>query len=572
MKSIVPVALSVALAALAGMTGASSAQQAPTHVTPGPEVERRQQRQIDDAKALNPAPDVLTPSVRAEAPPDLAHLPSDRPCFPVHRIVLVDNAFDWLAPLLQPAVGACVGQHALKAIQDVANNALIARGYVTSRVLIPPQSLDAGTLTLQVVPGRVSAVRAAAPAIGVLRAALPTSAGALLNQRDIDQGLENLRRLQSQADATFDIAPGARPGESDVVLRPGTGKRWHAVIGADNAGLDSTGKYAMFGSFTFDSPLHLYDQLQIAGTTDAHVGASGKGNQSASANYGVPFGHALLTLSASRSRYAQTAAGFDGPIAYTGAQSQWQAEVSGVVHRSAHARTDIHGALFHKTSRNEIDGVDIDVQHRDLVGYELGIAHRQYAGDAMLDGSLTWRASLPGVSHRPGTVLDAPDFDGKTRLLLASANAQLPFRLGGHALSYRFGWHAQVARTPLLPSDYFSIGTRHAVRGFDQQLTLAAESGWAVTNELDWHLPASAFGTHALYAGIDAGRVRGPAAQYLLGRTLAGAVVGMRGNVTPKNPLGATLNYDVSVGWPLSKPDGFVTGAPTLLFQASALF
>jgi hemolysin activation/secretion protein len=578
MKSIVSAVL---CAVLTSMAGSSSAQHAPLPFSPGPEVQRLQQQQIDAAKALNPVPDVLTPSARADVRPDLAHLPPEQPCFPIRRVELVDNAFDWLARLLQPVVaapgGACVGKRALKQIQDAANDALIARGYVTSRVLIPPQSLESGTLTLQIVPGRIGAVRAAAPTIGGLRAALPATAGALLNQRDLDQGLENLRRLQSQADATFDIAPGARPGESDIELRPGTGKRWHAVIGADNAGMDSTGRYALSGSLTLDSPLHLYDQLQIAGTTNANVRAPGTGNQSLSVNYSVPLGYALLTLNVSRSRYEQTAAGFEGPIAYTGAQSQVQAGLSGVVYRDAHARTEIYGNLFHKLGRNAIDGVDIDVQHRDLVGYELGIAHRQYAGDVVLDGSLAWRASLPGVSHRPGMAIDVPDFDGKTGIALASVNAQVPFALGGRAFSYRFGWNAQHARTPLTPSDYFTIGTRYAVRGFDQQLTLAAESGWAISHELDWHLPAladdaRAFGTHALYGGIDAGRVRGPAAQYLLGRTLVGAVVGMRGHAAPKNPLGAALNYDVSVGWPLSKPDGFDTGAPTLLFQVSALF
>ncbi|MEB2544550.1 ShlB/FhaC/HecB family hemolysin secretion/activation protein [Burkholderia cenocepacia] len=543
----------------------------PSETTSGPQIQRLQQQQLEATKELNPRPNVLTPTGERTSVPSVTNLPLDNPCFPIKEIALEDNTFGWLGRFLQPVVGQCVGKTALKQIQDAANNALIERGYVTSRVLVPTQSLQSGTLTLRVVPGRISEVRADQPTIGWLRAALPTSKGALLNQRDIDQGLENLRRLQSQSDATFDIAPGLNPGDSELVFHPGTGKRWHAVIGTDNAGLDSTGKYELSGSFTFDSPFHLYDQLQIAGTTNANFGASDKGNQSVSANYSVPIGYTMLTLSASRSRYKQTVAGFDAPIEYSGVQSQLQAGLSGVIYRNAHARTELHGNLFHKISRNSLDGVDLPVQHRDIIGYELGIAHRQYIRDVVLDGSFAWRASLPGLSSNSGTVVGSPDFDGKTQVELASVSAQVPFKIGSQAFSYQFGWNMQNARTPLTPSDYFTIGTRYAVRGFDQQLTLAAESGWVVSNELDWYVPTPV-GTQALYAGIDAGRVRGPAAQYLLGETLVGAVVGVRGNLAPKNVLGAALNYDVSLGFPLSKPQGFKTSSPTLLFQVSTLF
>ncbi|KVG31302.1 peptide ABC transporter permease [Burkholderia diffusa] len=548
------------------------AQGVPSHeTTPGPQIQRLQQQQVEAARALNPRPNVLAPTGDKPSAPGITSLPVDTPCFPVKEIALEANAFGWLARMLQPIVGQCVGKTALKHIQDTANNALIERGYVTSRVLVPAQSLQSGTLMLRVVPGRISDIRTDKPTIGWMRAALPISRGALLNQRDIDQGLENLRRLQSQSDATFDIAPGAHPGESALVLHPGTGKRWHAVVGADNAGMDSTGKYQLSGSFTFDSPLHLYDQLQIAGTTNANIGTSDKGSQSVSANYSVPIGHALLTLGASRSRYKQTVAGFSDPIEYSGVQSQLQAGLSGVIYRNAHARTEIRGNLFHKISRNAIDGVDVPVQHRDIIGYELGLSHRQYVGSAVIDGSFAWRASLPGLSGNSGTVVGAPGFDGKTEVELASLNAQIPFTIGDRTFSYRFGWNMQNARTPLTPSDYFTIGTRYAVRGFDQQLTLAAESGWVVFNEIGWYMPTP-IGTQAVYGGIDAGRVRGAAAQYLLGETLVGAVVGVRGNLAPKNVLGAALNYDVSLGMPLSKPNGFKTSSPTFLFQVSTLF
>jgi hemolysin activation/secretion protein len=567
-QACAPIALACASACA---SAAASAQVAsPPEGPPGAQIQRLQQRQVEAAKALNPQPSVLSPAGEPAPLKSVTSLPVETPCFPIREVVLEDNEFQWLARFLQPIAGQCVGKTALKQIQDAANSALIERGYVTSRLLAPAQSLQSGRLTLRLLAGLVGHVRAEKPSIGAVRMALPTSAGALLNQRDIDQGLENIRRLQSQADAMFELAPGANPWESELVLRPGAGKRWHAAVGVDNAGLNATGKTSLFGSFTYDSPLHLYDELQLAGTTNANFGAPGEGNRSALANYSVPIGYALLTASASRSKYKQSVPGFEGPVLYSGVQSRLQAGLSAVVFRNAQARTEVRGDLYREINSNTYDGVDLPAQTRDVLGYALGVSHRQYIGDVMFSGGLAWRASLPGWSRNVGMVLGEPDFDGKTEVALASAGVQVPFKVGDQPFTYRLDWNTQNARTPLTPASYFAIGTRYSVRGFNQQTTLAAESGWVISNELDWYAP-TVIGTQAIYGGIDAGRIRGPAAEFLTGQTLVGAVLGMRGQVMSKSVLAASLNYDISVGWPLSKPEG-ISGSPTFLFQISSLF
>lgn len=536
----------------------------------GAEVQRLQQRRLEATKDLNPRPLVLSPPDERLPTIDIARLPIDDPCFPIKEVVLEDNAFDWLARVLQTVVGQCVGQSALKSIQKASNNALIGRGYITSRVLVPMQSLRTGRLTLRVVPGRISDARTDKPSIGWLRAALPASPGALLNQRDIDQGLENLRRLPSQASATFDIAPGTTVGDSELVLHPGAGKRWHAMFGADNGGLHSTGKTTLSGSLTYDSPLHLYDQLQVAGATNANFGAPGEGNQSVLANYSVPLGYTMFALSASRSRYKQSVPAFEGPVLYSGVQSQLQADVTAVVFRDANVRTETRVALFRQINRNTYDGVDLPAQTRDVIGYELSAFHRQYMGGIEANGGIAWRSSLPGWSKVRGMVLDEPSFNGKTEIVHANVGALFPFDMGGRRFSYRIDWAQQIARTPVMPADYFTIGTRYSVRGFNQQATLAAENGWRISNELNWYLP-TAIGTQAIYGGVDAGRVRGRAADFLTGQTLIGAVWGMRGQVVANGARSATMNYDISLGWPLSRPQG-IGSSPTFLFQVSSLF
>jgi hemolysin activation/secretion protein len=562
------------LAAAACMPFASAAafaQNEPFNPPPGAEVQRFQQQRIDASNTSGVLGDALTKSgTRTPETVDLAHLPAEEPCFRIREVTLENNPFGWLSSMLQPVAGQCVGPDGLKAIQDVAVNALIEHGYVTTRVNIPEQSLSSGTLIIQILPGRIGDIRADSTAIGTLSTVVPTRHGELLDTRDIDQALENLRRLPSQADARFDIEPGAQPGESDIILHPGTDKRWHASLDFDNAGQDATGKNELSASFTFDSPLHLYDQLQLSGLVNANVGAPDKGIGYGALAYSVPLRYAMLSIDASRARYRQTSAGYYGPIEYSGVQTKAGVQVSGVVQRSTHARTELRARLFHATNENSYNGVPIDIQNRDIYGYELGLSHRHYFGDVQVDGAIGWRASLPGISADTGYVVGDSTFAGHSQVETASLSLLAPFRAGNQPFSYRFGWSMQNARTPLWAPDYFMIGTRYAVRGFDQQTTLAAESGWAVSNELDWYV-STPVGVQALYAGIDAGRVRGPSAPYLAGNTLVGSVVGMRGTLAPKNVLGMSVNYDVSLGQPLYKPAGFPNSSPTMLVQISAL-
>ncbi|MDO3510142.1 ShlB/FhaC/HecB family hemolysin secretion/activation protein [Ralstonia pseudosolanacearum] len=556
--------------AVAVWAGAASslaiAQVTPPQVTPGPEVQRLQEQQLDQARdRANARPDVFTAPAPA-GPITLSALPKETPCFPIQGIVLEDNVFNWLPYLLQPVNGQCVGKQGLEAIELQVNNALIEHGYVTSRVLIPQQNLAAGTLVLKVLPGRIGAIRNASDDnIGWARMALLAGPGDLLNQRDLDQALETVRRLPGQSEASFDIVPGAQVGESDIVLKPGTDKRWHATLSADNTGLKNTGKYQMSGSLVVDSPLHLYDQLAISASSNTDRGAATQGTRSYSINWSVPVGYATVFVGANRSRYRQTVAGFEDPIVYSGQSSEVNLGISGVLHRDATSRTGAQFKVFRKINRNYLDDTEIEVQRRDVVGYEASMSHRHYVGPVALDGGIAWRETLPDHSNVPGVVVGDTTYGGRSQIETANASLYWPFKVASQVFEFSSNWAIQHARTRVLPSDYFTIGNRYTVRGFDGQLTLAAEDGWYWRNELAWRVAGQ-----AIYGGIDVGKVHGPSAESLLGEQLVGAVIGVRGRV----PSGryAAVNYDLSFGWPLSKPAGLRTERPAVMAQVGVEF
>jgi len=542
------------------------AQSPPSADVRAIDIERRQAQEIEAQRArASQRPDVHAgPSPGGLVP---MQFPDEQPCFVIGQVY-----WDGPAPpgsldaAGRSALGQCVGAGGVRMLQQHLQGLLADAGLITSRVLVPEQSLAAGVLTLRYVPGRLSGVKSEG-GVGWWRTAVPTGLGGMINQRDLDQALENIRRLAGQADASIDVAPGPDLGDSDLLIRPGTGKRWHAYVGADNAGLDTIGRYQLSAGLTLDSPLFLYDQLSVAWNSNAHWRDRLDHTRAASVNYNVPFGYWSLFASASQSTYRQTVAGFEEPIVYGGTTRQVQGGISLVPYRAATYKGNLSASLSRKRVTSTLNDVEIDVQHRDVTGYALSVGHRHYLGPAVLDFGAGLQGTLPGLSSHPGFVYGEPDWNGRSTILTANAGIYLPFQMASLNLAYQGNWQIQHAKTPIVPADYFTIGNRYTVRGFDGQMTLAAEDGWSLRNDLSLNLQPLGVPGMQSYAGLDIGRVGGPSARHLSGRTLAGAVVGLRGRL-PLPRLAAS--YDFSLGWPLIKPESLKTAFT--VFAASLMF
>ncbi|WP_313702415.1 ShlB/FhaC/HecB family hemolysin secretion/activation protein, partial [Achromobacter sp.] len=522
------------LAAIVALAPAGSAwaQTAPEAAQRATEIQRRQEQEIDAQRArAAERPDVL--SAPSADPARGLVLPAETPCFAIREVIWEGaEPPERLASATAAVLGECVGGRGLRALQEHLIGLLIDDGLVTARVVVPEQSLAAGTLTLKYLPGRISAVQSQG-AIGWWRTALPTGPGGELNQRDLDQALENIRRLGSQADAAIDIAPGPELGDSDILIKPGTGKRWHGYLGGDNGGMDTVGKYQINAGLTLDSPLFLYDQLSVSWNSNAHWRDTDSNTRAASINYSLPFGYWTVFAGASKSTYRQTVAGFEEPIVYGGTTKQIQAGVSVVPYRGTAYKGNLSFTMLRKRTDSTLNDVAIDVQRRDVTGYEIAYGHRHYVGRAVLDIGGGVRGTLPQFSDAPGYVYGDPDWNGRSTILTGNAGLYLPFQIADQSLAYQANWQIQHAKTAIVPADYFTIGNRYAVRGFDGQMTLAAEDGWTLRNDLSFNLDAlTGLPGQQLYTGVDVGRVGGPSAAYLSGRTLVGAVAGLRGRLS----------------------------------------
>lgn len=526
-------------------------------------------RQEDRERALREQQE-QTPDVRLQAPTAAAleALPADEsPCFRIDRIVLDgDDAkrFQWSLkaadPKTDPATGRCLGTRGVGVVMKRVQNAIVARGYVTTRVLAAPQDLNAGTLRLTAVPGRIRAIRfAGGTDAGVThRNAVPARPGDLLQLRDIEQALENFQRLPTVA-ADIQIVPAegddAKPGESDLAIAYQQRAVQRVGVTLDDSGSEATGKLQAGITASLDNLTGAGDMAYVNYGHDL-FNDGGRGTESVTAHWDIPFGYWQLGATASSYDYHQAVAGPYEIVDYSGSSENAELRLSRMLFRNATTKFGAFGRGWLRKSDNFVDDTEIEVQRRRTAGWEAGFTLRKFVGPATFDANASYR-------HGTGAfdALDAPEQpfgEGTSRMKVISADAQLtlPFQLGEQRLSYTGSWRAQWNDdTPLVPQDRFAIGGRYTVRGFDGEVSLTGDRGWLVRNDLGLSLG----GGQELYVGADYGHVGGRT-QWELGDHLAGAVIGLRG--------GWHGGYwDLFFGAPLDKPRGYPTASVTTGFS-----
>ena len=566
------------------------AQQSPT--TPQPFVE--QQRQQERERALREQNERTVDQRPQAAPPaPVQRIPdSESPCFRIDRVLLVgeqSESFQWaVADLSGPEgndspVGRCLGTAGVNVVLARAQQAVIARGFVTTRVLAAPQDLSSGTLTLSLVPGRIAAIRttpdSSSTLLGssaLLATAVPARPGDLLNLRDIEQGLENLKRAPT-AEADIQIepstAPNARPGDSDLIVKYVQSKKWRVTLSLDDSGTKATGRYQAGATLSLDNPFGLNDLFYVSAnhSINSHfLSEPSYGTEGQTAHYSLPYGYWLLGFTASNGQHHQSAAGLNGNIVYAGKTNNAEVKLSRLIYRDQHRKTMVAVKGWRRESRNFIEDTELPVQHSVVGGWEFSLNHKEFIGDATLEGTLAYKRGTGGFGARAASEEIAyrnnpsEPLEGTSRLKLYTADISLnaPFKLGEQKLRYAGLIRAQWNRTPLTPQDRFAIGGRYTVRGFDGETSLLGDRGVLVRNDIGWAMGQSGA---ELYAGMDYGHVGGRSTAGLLGRSLAGAVIGVRGQWTK-------LSYDFFIGTPISKPEGYRTAKVTLGFNLNASF
>ena len=439
-------------------------------------------------------------------------------------------------------------------IRNALQRKLLDKGYVTSQVYIPEQNLNAGTLQFMVIPGRVEDIRYSdSSAHGPWRTAFPVRPGDILNIRDVEQGLEQMKRVSSQS-VTMKLLPGTSVGTSIIELSIKQDKPVHGSISFDNSGLESTGVYQ--GSFTssFDQVFRANDTFTMSLSGDLSGSGSIKGTRAASLNYVIPHGKDTFNLSFSKSRYHQTIQSNPYDFTYSGKSTTMKAKWNHVWSRTQREKRAFDISISTRHNHRFINDMEIPVQALRTTSMEFGVSNRKYIGNATLYSRLgfQWGIGALGAQpeHKASVVMGGPT--SRYHMWLVDVDYRKPFIMGHRPASFTSSFHGQWVQggKRVYSVDTINIGNRYSIYGFDGEYTLMGDSGWYVRNEVSSVIPRL---NTEVYLGLDVGAVYGKSTESLVGKSIAGTALGVRGNYA------SGLMIDAFVSTPLYKPQGYHT-------------
>lgn len=523
-------------------------------------INQQERQRATERQLAPPAPDV-----RLQAPGSFfsrIQFPAEQPCFALQHIELQGReAFPHWMPLQKladQAQGQCLGGKGINLLMSALQNRLVDHGYVTARVLAPPQDINSGTLKLLLVPGKVRKVSLTPDSDRYVQlwSAMPAHAGNLLDLRDIEQGLENLQRLPT-VQADMQIVPGEQPGESDINVSWKQSRHWRLGATLDDSGSKTTGRYQGGLTLYLDNPLSLSDLFYVSAGQDLQQGGD-KGSKNTLIHYSVPFGYWMTGVTFSDYDYHQSGLGSGFDYQYKGKSKSMNLQLGRVLHRSGSQKTSFSYEVITRQSRNYLEDTEIEQQRRNTAAWRLGLQHRHYIGEATLDAGVSYQRGTRWFGAQPAPEETYGEGTGLAKIIQLSLQLNAPFQLWGQSFRYNGQFQRQMTHSPLTPQDQMSIGNRWTVRGFDGEYTLNGDEGWFVRNDIAWKTPLP---NQELYLGADYGEVKG-GIDYQVGRHLAGGVIGLRGNVL-------NTGYDLFAGVPFSKPDGFSTSPVSLGFNLS---
>ena len=528
-----------------------------------------QQEQLDQSRAQEEARQERLGEERAEVvmpPPPSSDLPADESVrFHISQITIENQVerFRFLECIARPYVDKELSLSDINKLINAMNQSIMARGFSTSRIVVPEQNLSSGELHLVLLVGYINTVRFAEGSDTLYwKNLFPFHEEDILNVRDIEQGIEQAKRIPSQ-DISVQLLPSEQPQRTDVVLTVKRGKNFYGTISVDDSGLEDTGKLQWYTSIGIDQPFHKNDLLRIGMNLDgAHDGYE-KGTRGHNISYTYPYGRHTFSFSYQRSKYHQTVESIPYNFISAGDSNISTLSWDYVLHRSAAMKTSMDIRLRKRNAHSFLNDVELPIQAMHQTSMEVGFAERLYLQRDTLYFRLAHRFGLGWLgAQKEKPYDDAP----KTlyRMWLLDVDFVHPFEFSHRPATFTTSFHGQYTMDDmrLYGVDMISMGNRYTVRGFDGEVTLMGTNGWYLRNEFATRFPKQ---KAELYLGLDVGAVYGYGTEVYNGHVIAGTVLGLRGAMD-------MLSYDVFAAKPIQKPEGFRTPDVTYGFSLGMKF
>lgn len=395
--------------------------------------------------------------------------------------------------IVAPFIGKCMEAETLAMVIKAVNDYYQSKGYVTTQVKVPKQNLQSGIFELQIIEGKVEKI-----SFGKDRViekmqeftAFGAAEGNVLNLNDINQGMYQINRLQSNQ-AVMKIEPGSESGES--IVKIDNTKKFPAkfTIGKDNLGNQFTGIQRTNFSSSFDNLLFLNDNLNLNYTTNLHDDSQIKDIKSFSSGISIPFKYNTLSYDFSRSEFRGQNPGTNGPTTLTGFSQSSKITLDRVLVNRTKLRLSTNASLTDKSSASYLDSEKIATSERRLSILNVGFAASSYLNNTT---SIYFNPSyskglklMNAKKDLPGSLNTVPKAQFDVFKLYANFSKRFTLPKINAPITFVSEINGQYAKQTLFGSEQFSVGGYYSVRGFRESY-INGDSGYYLRNKVNFNL------------------------------------------------------------------------------------
>jgi len=448
-----------------------------------------ERRKIEEKELLKPAPKIEI--IQPEAKTNL----DDTKCFTINKIKLTGSESllnKERNNIIDGYINQCLSLLDIEELRVKINNFYIEKGYIMSRVyLTPNQNIKDGILEFQILEGEIEEIKInnnqkLSDRTRIL-SAFPYDKQSF-NLRDIEQGLDQINRLQS-SNATMRILPGSEAGKSIIEITNQQQRTFNANIGYDNLGQKATGERRRVITIQQDNLLMLNDNLYINYTHDQEENDHIKHNNNLYVNFSIPYGYWLYQVSATDSQYLNTVQLTNSTLKSSGNTKSYSFEASRVIQRDKTTNTSLSGNITTRDTVAYADGSKLENNSRKLSVLDLGLKHRANLNNSNLSFGIDYVRGLTsfGALRDPENL---EDDDPKAQFEMLKFNAALysRFKLLQQDFNFSSNIFGQISKDALYPSEQVNIGDFYSVRGFKNN-SISSDNGGYIRNEISMRIP-----------------------------------------------------------------------------------
>lgn len=509
------------------------------------EIERIRQQELDAAYSKRLEAASAEPLIELEkvGPDTPGAFPVDAFVFYTDKQEALPRKFYFLKRSVKKLKIKYANKDSLSGVLAKLTLKLYAKGFVTTRLNLPEQDFKDGQVKIEVILGHVDKLLSDDPRVrNSLKIVLPTMERNILNYRQIENGIDQIERLNSYT-TEFQIAPSAKEGFSDIVCRAKRGKSWAGSVSFDDAYTKLLGKHTLRGNYSYDNPFGLADFLSVFTSTAVAPPKSVK-RYNYGFTYEIPYGQSLFSANANWN-YSSHPIGVNrlsNETESTGYNLDW----SILGYRSKYFKSTIGGTISYYRSYKYLDGNEQRVSRKKTTSLGLRYNATFFFGPSSLNATLSGKIGVPWFgSQKDASSMNPKDPTYEYKIL----NLNVVYTTRGKFFkTIPYNWttvfNGQHTDDILYSAEQFSIGSRYTVRGFGNDYTISGETGFFVRNELAFPFRSLRGVSPTLYFGIDYGEVSGFSDILNKYSELSGAFVGLRvrwknlsGNFTWAEPI-----------------------------------